>query len=374
MQPLSAKRPAPRHAPDSERVQRITVPATLSILKALKKMDELRVKLLLVMEEDAFRGLLSIGVIQQALIRNADLEQPVGNLLRQDPILADTSEPEADIRNRMLQYRTECMPVLDARGNLAYVYFWHEMIGLDESMETADLDVPVVIMAGGKGTRLAPITNVLPKPLIPIGDKTILEHILDRFVQVNCCRFLMSLNYKADMIQHYFDTLAHPRYRIEYFKEEKFLGTVGSLYLLKGKLNTTFFISNCDIIIDTDYAGIYNYHKEQGNDITIVGALKHFPIPYGVLETGQDGLLTSLQEKPELTFKINSGMYVLEPGMLDHIPENKHFHITELIDLVRGQGGKVGVFPVSEGAWMDIGEWSEYNKTIMKMGYPKLFG
>lgn len=374
MHPPSAKNP-PAYAPESDKVTRIMIDAGIPILQALKKMDELRVKLLLVIENEAFTGLLSIGTIQQALIQNRNLDQPVKTILRTDPILAYTDEPVEDIRLRMLQHRTEFMPVLDRDGVLHYVYFWADIMGLDSNLSHGgNLNIPVVIMAGGKGTRLAPITNVLPKPLIPIGDKTILEHILDRFVQVNCCHFLISVNYKAEMIRHYFDNLANPKYRIEYFKEEKFLGTVGSLYLLKGHLNSTFFISNCDIIIDSDYLEIYNYHKEQQNDITIVGALKHFPIPYGVLETKEDGVLTSLQEKPELTFKINSGMYLLEPGMLDYIPENKHFHITELIELIRGQGGKVGVFPVNEGAWMDIGEWSEYNKTSVRLGYSQIFG
>jgi NDP-sugar pyrophosphorylase family protein len=97
--------------------------------------------------------------------------------------------------------------------------------------------------------------------------------------------------------------------------------------------------------------------------------LKHYAVPYGVLETGADGLLEQIQEKPEFTFKINSGMYILEPQLLAEIPENTHFHITELIEKVRARGGRVGVFPVSEGAWMDIGEWHEYNKTVKKMGF-----
>jgi NDP-sugar pyrophosphorylase family protein len=218
-------------------------------------------------------------------------------------------------------------------------------------------------MAGGKGTRLKPITNILPKALIPIGESTILEHIMDRFAGIGCLNFHLSVNYKADMIRHYFKALNHPDYKISYFEEEKPLGTVGSLYLLKGKINQTFFISNCDIIIEEDYGEIYNYHKENKNEITIVAALKHYPIPYGTIETGNNGILLSLSEKPELTFKINSGMYILEPHLINDIPENTFYHITDLIDKVKSEGGKVGVFPVSENSWQDIGDWDEYLST-----------
>ncbi|WP_121352381.1 nucleotidyltransferase family protein [Flavisolibacter nicotianae] len=355
---------------NKERIREITIAPQTSILTALKKMDELQAKLLLVMDDKQFVGLLSIGDIQRGIIKNVSVDAPIGNIIRQNGILV--AKPDEDfeiIKNRMLQYRTECMPVVSEGATLERVYFWEEVFGYDKKIPSADLGLPVVIMAGGKGSRLKPITNVLPKPLIPVGDKTILEHILDRFVAVNCHSFVMTVNYKAEMIRHYFDTLNNSQYQLEYIHEENFLGTAGSLYLLKGKITKPFFVSNCDIIIDCDYSEIYKYHQENKNEITIVGVLKHYPIPYGVLETKEGGMLQSIQEKPEYTFKINSGMYILEAHLLDEIPENQHFHITELIEKVRLRNGRIGVFPVSEGAWMDIGEWSEYNKTVQKLGF-----
>lgn len=352
------------------RVRKITIAPETTILTALKKMDELMVKLLLVIDDTKFVGLLSIGDIQRAIIRNFSTDEPIINIIRQSGILVASPEEDFEIiKNRMLQYRTECMPVVSEEARVVTVYFWDEVFGYDKKIPSANINVPVVIMAGGKGSRLKPITNILPKPLIPVGDKTILEHILDRFVAVNCHHFLMTVNYKAEMIRHYFLTLNNAEYKIEYYQEEAFLGTAGSLFLLKGKIASTFFVSNCDIIIDCDYSDIYKYHKENRNEITIVGVLKHYPIPYGVLETGDGGLLQRIQEKPEFNFKINSGMYILEPHLLDEIPGNQHLHITELIDNVRSRGGRVGVFPVNEGAWMDIGEWSEYNKTVQKLGF-----
>lgn len=357
----------------ADRILKITIKPEVTILQAMKKMDEQQVKLLLILEGGTFIGLISIGDIQRAIIRNISLDDQVRSIIREGAMYAGISSHFDEIKSKMLQYRTECMPVINERNELVTVYFWDEVYGLDKRVLDVDINLPVVVMAGGKGTRLKPITNILPKPLIPIGDKTILEHILDNFVAVGCNQFLMSVNYKAEMIMHYFETLNNADYKLEYFKEGEFLGTAGSLHLLRGRLKETFFVTNCDIIVETDYHEIYKYHVAQKNDITVVGVVKHYPIPYGVLETAENGLLTGIQEKPELTFKINSGMYILEPSTLEHIPDNRQYHITELIEHLRLIGGKVGVFPVNEGAWMDIGEWSEYNKTSQKMGYSKLF-
>ena len=137
------------------------------------------------------------------------------------------------------------------------------------------------------------------------------------------------------------------------------MGTAGSMSLLKGKISETFFVTNCDILIEQDYSEILEYHKVNKNEITIVAALKHFPISYGTIETGENGKLKKLIEKPELTFKINSGMYILEPHLIDEIPVNEFFHITTLIEKVSNRGGNVGVFPVSEKSWKDVGNWSE---------------
>jgi NDP-sugar pyrophosphorylase family protein len=136
------------------------------------------------------------------------------------------------------------------------------------------------------------------------------------------------------------------------------------MFLIRDKIRSTFFVSNCDIIIDQDLEEVYNYHKKNNNIVTIVSVLKHYKIPYGTIETGAQGLLERLSEKPELTFQINSGMYILEPEVLDYIPINEFFHITELIKKVKLKGENVGVFPVSEGSWKDIGDWGEYLQHI----------
>ena len=342
------------------KIKAIKVSPEISIIEALKKMDESYKRLLFVFDKNKFYNLLSIGDIQRAIIKNYSLDTKIDKILRKNPRLSYSTESFEVIKNRMLQFRAESMPVLNEDNELVDVYFWEDIFSDEIKTTQCKLNLSVVIMAGGRGSRLKPITNVLPKPLIPIGEKTILEHIMNHFVEVGCNTFYMSVNYKAEMIKHYFEELNNTDYRINYVEEEKPLGTAGSLFLLKGKMTQTFFVSNCDIIINEDYGEILDYHRKNKNLITIVAALKHYQIPYGTLSTKEDGLLTELNEKPELTFKINSGMYILEPETLNEIPENEFFHITHLIEKIKNNGGRVGVFPVSEKSWKDIGIWEEY--------------
>lgn len=349
--------------------QQISIRKDCSLQHALKQMDEINRKLLIVLNEnDSFFSLLSIGDIQRAIIRNLPLNTKISEIVRQDITVAHPEDDLEKVKQRMKIRRNEFMPVIDSQNQIIDVIFWEDLFEEKRSTlpEDKKLNLPVVIMAGGRGTRLAPLTNVWPKPLIPINQKTIVEDIMDRFVEVGCNEFYLSVNYKAEVIQQYFDNLDNPFYKITYIREEKPLGTAGSLYLLKDKIHSTFFVSNCDILIEEDYAAIYEYHRTHQNEITIVAAIKSFPIPYGTIETGEGGQLKSIQEKPELSFKINTGMYILEPDLIQEIPENELFHITTLIEKLHKESRKVGVFPVSEGSWKDIGNWEEYIKKFVK--------
>lgn len=337
-----------------KKIEKITLNGEESILFALKKMDNLEKKLLIILSGDKFAGLLSIGDIQRAIIKDIPLETMVKDVLRDGIMVARPDDNEGETRLKMMEERIECMPVVDDQNILVDVIFWEDIISGEVKIREK-LDVPVVIMAGGEGTRLKPLTNVLPKPLIPVVDKTIIEDIMDQFVKSGCREFYISLNYKAEMIKHYLQGLNNPDYHFHFFQEEKPLGTAGSLYLLSDKISSTFFVSNCDIIIRQDLADVFKYHTENRNKITIVAALKHYKIPYGTIESGAGGQLTSLSEKPEITFKINSGVYVLEPDVLPLIPKEKFFHITDLILKLKNKKEKVGIFPISEKSWLDYG-------------------
>lgn len=347
--------------------QSISVSKDTSIIETLHRMDETRHKMLLVFDNEIFLTIITIGDIQRAIIRNVSLNSPISAILElANKQYAHSSDTEETIRKKMLRIRAEFMPVLNDKGELVDVVFWEDLLDNKPIEEKPKINLPVVIMAGGKGTRLKPITNVIPKPLVPIGDKTILEEIMDQFEEIGCDQFYMSINYKADMMRFYMGQLEH-KYNIEFFEEPKPLGTIGSVKLLRDKITTPFFVSNCDILIDQDYRDVYDYHQANHNDITIVTAVKSFKIPYGVIETGENGLMTGLTEKPEITYMINTGVYILEPHLINDIPDNELFHITHLMEKVKNRGGRVGCFPVSENSWKDMGEWPEYLKLIHQM-------
>lgn len=346
------------------KISAISIQSTQTIQNALKKMDEVDKKLLLVFKDAFFKGIVSIGDIQRAIIKQLDLNQKIETILRENYKYATSQQTPEEIKTIMLQYRMECMPVVDANGALKDVIFWEEIMEESFVLCQTPFDLQVVIMAGGKGTRLKPLTNVLPKPLIPVGEKTIIEDIMDKFVACGSHRFLLSLNYKAEFIQSYLEQQHNADYRLEFFTEDKPLGTAGSLTLLKDKIHETFFVSNCDILIKEDYSQILHYHRENKNELTLVTALKSFSIPYGIVETATDGLLSDIKEKPEVNFQINTGMYVLEPHLLQEIPEQSYFNITDLMQSILQRGGRVGCFPVSEKAWTDIGDWKEYAKFL----------
>lgn len=349
----------------SEKITTIKIESNTSLLDALRQMDKSGRRLLLVFKEKSFLGLLSIGDIQRAIINGTSTDSMIVDILRKNPKVAYTDTSIEDIKDEMLKYRMEFMPIINKKGSISNILFWEDLFIKKEPPPKSDFNLPIVIMAGGLGTRLKPITNILPKPLMPLNEVTILEEIFRRFSNHGSKNFFLSVNYKADLIEYYIRNLQLP-YKIQFLKEATPLGTAGSLLMLKGLVNETFFVSNCDIIVEQDYSEILDYHRENKNEITIVAALKNISIPYGIIKSGKNGKLNELVEKPDLTFKINSGMYILEPHVINEIPCNQTFHITQLIEKVHHRNGNIGVFPVSEKSWKDIGEWKEYLKYINK--------
>ena len=345
------------------KIENQIVGADLTLIAALKKMDEVKTKRLFVFNGNKFDCILTMGDIQRAIIRNVSLSQPIAEILDRGKIYAKEGQSIDAIKEVMFRENIDCMPILNNEGEIIDILFWADVFQKSVVDSREKIDLPVVIMAGGKGTRLKPITNVIPKPLVPIGDKTILEVIMDQFESIGCHKFYMSVNYKADMMKYYLSQIEH-HYDIEFFMEDRPLGTIGSVSLLKGKIKKPFFVSNCDSINEQDYRDVYDYHIKNHNDMTVVTLVKSFKIPYGVIVTGEDGLMVDLKEKPEHTYMVNSGVYILNPDLIDEIPQGKLFHITHLMEKVKARGGRVGCFPVSEDSWHDMGEWPEYLKMI----------
>ena len=221
-------------------------------------------------------------------------------------------------------------------------------------------DIPLVIMAGGKGTRLYPYTKILPKPLIPIGDVTITERIIHSFQKYGCRHVLMILNHNMSELEK--------DYTVDFVEEKEFLGTAGGLRLIKDKIHSTFFLSNCDILVNADLECIYKTHKAKGNKITFVCSMKDIVIPYGVVETNADGTITEMKEKPGFSFLINTGLYMIEPEVIEDIKPGEFIHLPDLAQRYIDAGEKVGVFPISEKAWMDMGQFNEMENMMKNLG------
>lgn len=347
-------------------VSDLFIDCNTSMLDAMKVMDQKKKKLLVVTQHGKYENIISIGDIQRAIIKNIPLNTTISEIKIDQKTVCKATDSMDLIKEKMSSIRAEFMPIINDKNELVDLVVWNDLFPSASENNHPPIACPVVIMAGGRGTRLKPLSNVIPKPLIPIGEKTIIEEIIARFRKAGCKDFYLSVNYKKEMIEYYLNSVGEDE-GITYFVEDKPLGTAGSLSLLKGKINTTFVVSNCDILINQDFHDVYDYHQSNNNEITLVAALKHLNVPYGVLESGENGLLEAMEEKPDLTFKINAGVYILEPHLLSEIPEGSFFHITDLIEAVKARKGRVGVFPVSEKSWLDIGEWPEYIKTVREI-------
>ena len=296
------------------------------------------------------------GDIRRHLLKGGALDQPAGKIANRNP-KSLLYEDEIKAGELMRRFRIRSVPLLNNCGEIVKIVFLNE---LSEPIRK-QIHIPVAIMAGGKGTRLYPYTQILPKPLIPIGEKTITEHIIDHFKAYGCTQFDMIVNYKKNFIKSYF--MDHEDHiDLSFVEETEYLGTGGGLKLLEGRYTSTFFMSNCDILIEEDYSDILRQHKEHGNIATMVCAEKHVVIPYGTVDTSDFGRAVKLNEKPEMSFITNTGLYVLEPEFLERIPDKTFIHITDVLQRCIDEGAPVGVYQISEDKWFDMGQLDELER------------
>lgn len=337
-----------------------------TVKQALKRIDETAEKILIVVKEkNVLLGTLTDGDIRRHILNGGKLADKITDVYNANPTFLYYPWNLKDAKEIMIMKKIEAVPVLNSNREVIDVLFWNDVFKDKYSVVTREkIDIPVVIMAGGKGSRLDPFTRILPKPLIPIGEKPVIEVIMEKFVSFGIRDFYISLNYKGEMIKSYFDYKEHNPYNIRYIYEKEYLGTGGSLALLPDDFPKTFFLSNCDIIVDANYYDLLKFHRESKNYLTILGSIQHHVIPYGIVEFDNGGFVKQIIEKPEYDFTANTGIYVVERDIIQCIPRNILFHTTDLIDLLLKDKKRVGVYPVSEKAFIDIGQWEEYKKAI----------
>jgi len=346
----------------------LTISPRQLIKDALKKLSVAGEKCLMVTDQDnRLLGTLSDGDLRKAILRGANINTSIEKIFNRNPsCLSEGEYTKAEAKKMFTENQFDLIPIVDSDGRVVDYIVWKKLLENGEKIQKQALDVPAVIMAGGKGTRLEPFTSVLPKPLLPIHDKPIIEHIIDRFQEYQVKDFWLTVNYKSRILKAFFEEM-QPGYNVRFLYEKEPLGTAGGLRHLEGKFETPFFVTNCDTIINTDYAEFLAFHKSGGYEITLVASMKMHCIPYGSCELNGDGHLERITEKPEFHLLVNAGFYVLNPGALEFIPESASYHMTDLIEDVKKAGKKVGVYPVSEEAWLDVGQWAEYQKVVDKL-------
>ena len=343
-----------------------------SIRYAIKKLDKGGIGFITVIDDNnKVIGILTDGDFRRAVLDRIELTTPVEKIANNNFIFLRKHYNKKEAEDLLRNPKVKHIPILDNKELVDIITedtFFN--IKREKISKKEKLNLPVIIMAGGKGTRLDPFTRILPKPLIPFGDKPIIEIIMDEYAKFGMKNFYISINHKGKMIKAYFED-HESDYSFQYIYEDKPLGTAGALKYLEGKICSSFFVSNCDIIIKDDYTKIYDFHKKGNYSLTLVGSMQHHTIPYGVCEIENGGTLKKINEKPEYDFLVNTGMYLLNPEVLKYIPENEFFHITHLIDNLKNEGFEVGVYPVSEKSWVDVGQWGEYGKSLEKLGVIK---
>jgi dTDP-glucose pyrophosphorylase len=332
------------------------------IIDAMKKIDLNSAGLLYVVEDgDFLKGCITDGDIRRWIIKTGSIDGVVSDAMNTQPRYV-RGDDAASANRLMEREKIYSVAVLNDSDRIIDILFYGPALHSDiEKRVDALSGIPVIVMAGGKGSRLYPFTKILPKPLIPIGDIPILERIFMNYYRFGVRYFYLTVNYRKEMIKSYFSDLNTP-YEIEYIEESEPLGTAGSISLVNKKFDKPVIVTNCDILINCNYDEIDNYHQNSQNKMTIVSSLKNFKLPYGVLKSGENGLINSMEEKPELSYFINTGMYVVEPDCLDLIPPNTVFHMTQLAEKLLENGEKVGMFPISEGSFLDMGQFDEMKK------------
>lgn len=341
--------------------------ASMNIVDVMSKIDQNTKGILFILDEyEKLTGCVTDGDIRRWLIRTGDLSASVKEAMTVSPKYIFSEEREK-AEKIMRQEEIRILPVLNRRRRIIDLVFLSEHLTESEQKNRQDLTgVPVVIMAGGEGTRLYPYTKILPKPLIPIGDTPIVERIINCFVAYGIDHYYMTVNYKKGMIKSYFSEQC-PDYHIEYVEEEKPLGTAGGIRLIRERFEKPVFVTNSDALILANYGDIYDYHLNSHNKITIVSALKNIVVPYGVLHARENGEIIHLEEKPKHSYFVNTGMYVLDSDVIEKIPKQTFYHMTHLVDAVMRSGEKVGMYPVSEDSFLDMGEFGEMKRMEEKL-------
>jgi dTDP-glucose pyrophosphorylase/CBS domain-containing protein len=344
--------------------KKVLVSPDTSIRETIRVIDQGSLKIALVVDEaNRLVGTVSDGDIRRSILKGCDLENEVLQVMNTSPTVAGTSDGREKILSIMRQKLMYQIPVVDGAGVL---------IGLeviDTILATPRFDNWIVLMAGGLGSRLKSLTVDIPKPLLKVGDKPILETILGNFIEHGFSRFFISVNYKSELIEAHFGDGSRWGVQIDYLREDKKLGTAGSLSLLPEKPSAPILVMNGDVLTKVNFQQLLDFHLEHRASATMCVREYDYQVPYGVVKLDQHRIL-SIEEKPIQLFFVNAGIYVLGPEVLDLIPQDDYFDMPSLFEKLVAQKRETAVFPIRE-YWLDVGRMDDFERAQGE--YAKVF-
>jgi dTDP-glucose pyrophosphorylase/predicted transcriptional regulator len=312
--------------------------------------------LLVAKNDNVLLGTITDGDIRRALIKKLSMDTRVADVMNSNPIKAKSPYTREEILNEMSSKGLLHMPIIDDNEVLCGLETLKQLI------EKPTYDNPVFLMAGGFGKRLLPLTEEIPKPLLNVGNKPLLEIILKQFIDSGFHNFYISIHYKSEMIKKHFGDGSSLGVSIQYVEEKKPLGTAGSLALLPETLpNIPIIMMNGDLLTSVDYKSLIDFHLEQGGDATMCVREYNYTVPYGVVSI-KNNLVTGIEEKPVQKFFVNAGIYILSSKIVNNIKKKVNYlDMTSLLEKIIHDSGNVNLFPVHE-YWLDIGQIDQYEK------------
>lgn len=330
------------------------LPETATIRDAIESLDTTGSQIVMIVDEkDKLLGTITDGDIRRAILRGGALEETVSAVMFREPTIAHAGDSRDSILSIIRTKLLHQIPVVDDDGRVV------ALETVDGLIQESHQESWVVLMAGGLGSRLSPLTDDTPKPLLAVGNKPILETILDGLASHGFRRVFIAVNYRADMVMDHFGDGADRGLEISYLREDKRLGTAGALSLLPEIPSTPLLVMNGDLLTNLNFGHLLTYHREHENKATVCVREETTQIPYGVVEVA-DNRIVSLEEKPIHRHYINAGIYALDPAALALVPTDSYFDMTSLIAALMEKDEAVSVFPIRE-FWMDIGRRDDFD-------------
>ena len=344
--------------------QNIVVQTNYTIKQTLQIIDEVALKIAIVIDnENKVIGTIGDGDIRRAILKGCDVNDSIANVYFKTPTLCNVTDPIEKIIQIALLKKVYQIPIVDDNGHLVKIE------DLGSMLSVTNRPNEVILMAGGLGTRLRPLTANTPKPMLKVGKQPILETIIENFAKYGFRNITISVNYKSEMIIDYFGSGAKFGVNISYIHENDRLGTAGALSLLKNKPTKPFFVMNADLLTNINFEHLLDYHHKENAMATMCVREYDFQIPYGVIELENQNI-TSIVEKPVQKFFVNAGIYVLSPEVLEHIPHNEFYDMPTLFDFLIKKEKEVLSFPIYE-YWLDIGRRSDFDEAQIQ--YNEIF-